>query len=151
MSRRRWIVAGCVLALVVGLEVAVRIAQTGRSRVQIINAGATPIENLVVSYAGTRIRLGSLPPGATGYAYLSGQEKGTLDLAFTQAGNPLTGFQVADYDPRALGRDGLEQVLEVKSDMVTKYLDDAGSITPLSRLLDRIRDWIHGELDQARL
>lgn len=151
MSRRRWVVVVCVLALMLGLEVAVRVAQSGRSRVKIINAGATSIDNLVVSYAGTRISVGSVPAGETAYAFVSGLDKGTLELAFTQAGNPMAGFQVTDYDPRALGRDELEQVLEIKTDQVTKYLDDAGAISPLSRLLEKIRDWVLGELDQARL
>jgi hypothetical protein len=151
MSRRRWILLGCVLVLVVGLEVAVWWAQSGRNRVKIINSGLTPIQNLVVSYAGTKVSLGGLEPGETGYAYLSGREKGTLDLAFTQAGNPMAGFQITDYDPRVLRRDGLEQVLDIKVNQVTKYMDDAGASSAMGRLYERLRDWVADEFDSARL
>jgi hypothetical protein len=151
MSRRYWIVLSFILALVLGLEVAVRLAQSARSRVRIINAGTTPIENLIVSYAGSRVSVGNLQPGETGYAHLSGGAKGKLDLAFTQKGNPMAGCQIADYDPRALGRDGLEQVIEIKADQVTRYMDDAEATTPLTRLRDRVRDWVSAELDVSKL
>jgi hypothetical protein len=151
MSRRRWIQLSCLLALIVGLEVAVWLAQSSRTRVRIINQGLTSIENLVVSYAGTKVSVGNLASGETGYAYLSGFEKGTLELAYTQEGNPMAGFQITDYDPRALRRDSLEQVLEIKANQVTKYMDDAGANSAMSRLFDRVRDWVAAEFDPARL
>ena len=41
----------------------------------------------------------------------------------------MSGFQIADFDPRAMRRDGLRQVLTIMPNQVMKYMDDA-------RLLD---------------
>jgi len=151
MSRRKWILLCSLVALAAGLEIVVLFTQSARTRVRIINAGATKIEDLLVSYAGSKIRVGDIAPGETGYAHLSGNEKGTLELAFTQAGNPMSGFQVADYDPSTLRASSLEQVLEIKVDQVARYMEDAGATTPLSRLRDRIANWMSAELDSSRL
>ncbi len=151
MSRRKWIVLVCVIALAAALEIVVLLAQSARTRVRIINAGATKIENLVVSYSGSKVSVGELSPGETGYAHLSGNQKGTLELAFTQVGNPMSGFQVPDYDPATLRESSLEQVLEIKADQVTRYMEDAEATTPLSRLRDRIVNWVSAELDPRRL
>jgi hypothetical protein len=81
---------------------------------------------------------------------LTGSAKGTLTLSFTQAGNPMAGFQIPDFDPRAMRRDGLKQVLQVMPNQVVKYMDDEDYSTPMGRLGGRITDWISAELEIAR-
>ena len=78
---------------------------------------------------------------------LSGQRKGTLNLSFKQRDNPMAGFQIADYDPHALRRDGLEMVLLVNKNQVGKYLDDQRSTTPIGRLMERFESEVSRELD----
>ena len=66
------------------------------------------IENLVVSFPGSQVAVGSLAGGESAQVWLSGREKGTLSLSFTQAGNPMSGFQIPDFDPDEMRRDGLQ-------------------------------------------
>ena len=47
-------------------------------------------------------------------------------------------------------RDGLQLVVHVRANEVTKYMDDEESSTPMSRLGDKISDWIASELDPRR-
>ena len=109
-----------------------------------------PIENLVVSYGGSRVGVGTLPAGENTLVWLTGSKKGTLSLEFNQARNPMSGFQIADFDPRSMRRDGQRQVLTIMPNQVMKYMDDAEYSTPLSRLGGRISDWVSAELDLTR-
>ena len=150
MSRRAQTVLIGLIILLVGVEIVVRIVQPSRTSVQIVNAGDTPIENLVVVYGGSRVGVGTLPAGESTQVWLTGSGKGTLSLEFTQAGNPMSGFQIADFDPRSMRRDGLKQVLTIMPNQVMKYMDDEDYSTPLGRLGGRISDWVSAELDPTR-
>ena len=99
MSTRARIIVIGIVVLVLGVEIAVRFSGGSKTCVQIINKGDTPIEDLVVSFPGSEIGVGSVPPGESVHVWLSGRRKGTLTLAFKQAGNPTSGFMVDDYDP----------------------------------------------------
>ena len=94
MSRRSWIIVICVLALLLAIEIVVRFSGQSKAGVKIVNDGQAAIEDLVVSFSGSRVALGSLAGGDSAQAWLSGRQKGTLSLSFTQAGNPMSGFQV---------------------------------------------------------
>lgn len=150
MSPRARMVLIVLIVLIVGIEVAVRLSRTSRSSVEIANVAEVPIENLVVSFAGSQVGVGNVAAGDTTHVWLSGIEKGTLSISFTQAGNPMSGFQVPDFDPGNMRRDGLKLVLHIKPNEVMKFLDDEETSTPLGRLRDRIRDWVSAELDPAR-
>lgn len=150
MSRRIRMVLIGLAVLVVGGEVLVRLMMPARTSVRIINSGTSPIENLVVVFGGSRVGVGTLPAEASTLVWLSGSKKGTLALEFTQAGNPMSGFQITDFDPRSLHRDGLKQVLDIMSNQVMKYVDDEEYPSPLGRLGGRIGDWISAELGLAR-
>lgn len=150
MSRRAGIILISAIVLILGIEVALRLSQTSRSSVEIANVGEVAIENLVVSFGGSQVGVGNLALGDTTHVWLSGIEKGTLSLSFTQAGNPMSGFLVPDFDPRSMRRDGLRLVLHIKPNEVMKFMDDEETSTPLGRLGDRIRDWVSLELNPAR-
>jgi hypothetical protein len=150
MSRRTWIILFSLAALLLGIEVVFRFVDSSRAGIQIVNDGTTAIENLIVSFPGSRVAVGSLAPGESGHVWLSGHEKGTLELSFTQAENPMSGFQIPDYDPQEMRRDGLKMVIHVRPNEVMKYMDDEGSSTPLGRLGDSMSDWITSELDLRR-
>lgn len=150
MSRRvQIILIGLIVLLVLG-EIVFRFTRPSRTSVQIINAGDTPIENLVVIYAGSRVGVGTVPAGENTQVGLTGQAKGMLSLEFTQKGNPMSGLQIADFDPRSMHRDGLRQVLTIMPNQVMKYMDDDTDTTPLGRLGNRISDWVSAELEFPR-
>jgi hypothetical protein len=150
MSRRAGIVLISVIVLILGIEVAVRLAGNSRTGVEIANLGDTMLENLVVSFGGSQVGVGNVAPGDTAHVWLSGTEKGTLSLSFIQAGNPLSGFLVPEFDPQSLRRDGLRMVLQIKPNDVRKFMDDEVASSPLSRLRDRIGDWVSAELSSLR-
>ena len=146
MFNRIRIILITVIILILGIEVAVRFSSVSKTCVEIINKGDSMIENLVVSFAGSQVAVGSLPSGESTHVWLSGSQKGTLTLAFTQLGNPMSGFMVTDFDPRLMRRDGLKMVLQVKPNEVEKYMEDDESSTPVGRLGDRLRQWIAAEV-----
>jgi hypothetical protein len=150
MSRRACIALVSMTILILGLEIAVRFSQSARTGIEIINAGDSLLQNLVITFEGSHVVVGDVAAGQSAHVWLSGIAKGTLTLSFTQAGNPMSGFQIADFDPRSIRRDGLKQVVQIKSNEVVKYMDDEESSTPLARLRDRIRDWVSAELDPFR-
>jgi len=150
MSRRTWIILISVVALLLGIELVVRFSVSSRAGVQIVNEGGAVLENLIVSFPGSRVAVGNLPGGDSARVWLSGHGKGTLALSFTQAGNPMSGFQIPDFDPREMHRDGLRLVIHVRPNEVMKYMDDEESPAPISRLGDKISDWISSELTLPR-
>ncbi len=150
MSRSAGIVLISVIVLILGIEVAVRLSGNSRTGVEIANLGDTMLENLVVSFGGSRVGVGNVAPGDSAHVWLSGIEKGTLSLSFTQAGNPLSGFLVPEFDPLSMRRDGLRMVLQIKPNDVRRFMEDEVASSPLSRLRDRIGDWVSAELSPLR-
>jgi hypothetical protein len=150
MSTRARIILIGVIIIVLGVEIAVRFSGGSKTCVQIVNKGDTSLENLVVSFPGSEIGVGSIQAGESVRVWLSGRRKGTLTLAFKQAGNPTSGFMVDDYDPPFMRRGGLKMVLNVKPNEVEKYMEDDESSTPLGRLGNRLSEWISGELVPLR-
>jgi hypothetical protein len=139
-----------VIVLILGIEVAVRLSRNSRAGVEIVNLGEAAIENLVVSFGGSQLGVGHVAPGDTTRVWLSGTEKGPLSMSFTQAGNPMSGFLVPEFDPRSMRRDGLRLVLQIKPNEVLRFMDDEVSSTPLGRLRDRLTDWVSLELYPLR-
>lgn len=146
MSRRAHIVLISVIVLALGIELVVWLLQGSRTSVEIANLGATAIEELVVTYGGSKVAVGHLGPGDTTRVTLSGSEKGSLSLSFTQSGNPMSGFLLPDFDPRSMRRDGLRLVLQIKPNEVVKFMDDETTSSPLGRLRERIGDYVSLEL-----
>ena len=146
MSRRARIVLVSVIVLALGIELCVWLLQGSRTSVEIANLGATAIEELVVTFGGSKVGVGHLGPGDTTRVALSGNEKGSLSLSFTQSGNPMSGFLVPDFDPRSMRRDGLRLVLQIKPNEVVKFMDDETASTPLGRLRERISESVSLEL-----
>lgn len=150
MSRRARIVLISVIVLILAIEVAVRLSQNTRSGVEIVNLGEAPIEKLVVSFGDSQVGVGKVAPADSAHVWLSGAGKGNLSLSFTQAGNPQSGFLVTDFDPRTMSRDGLRLVLQIKPNEVERFMEEELPSTPLTRLRDRIGDWLAAELSPLR-
>ncbi|QEH38499.1 hypothetical protein OJF2_71020 [Aquisphaera giovannonii] len=142
MSRRsRIILVAVVLALAVGGEVAVRYARGARGNVQVVNAGAEPLEGLVVAFGGGKVAVGRLPAGDSARIRLEGDSPGPIELEFAQRGNPLNSLRVEDYDPRESNGKGVRTVIEIRPGEVSKYMEDDDTLTPAGRIRDRILEW----------
>jgi hypothetical protein len=151
MNRRRWTsIAALLLLLVVAAEVVVRIWKSPRGCVQIINGGTTAIEDLVVSYENTKVRVGRLAAGESTHVYFTAAKLGPLDLSFKQEGNPMAGFRIADYDPASNLRDGLKLVLEVKNNFVQRSVDDDETTKAHDALLERLKGWLAPDVKASR-
>lgn len=149
MSRKKAILVGVlILILAVGLELAFRSGDAGTGSAQVANEGNDPIEDLVVSYAGTSVNLGRLAPGEKRNAWFSAAGRRTIKLEFTQKGNPMKGFQVDDFDPAEHRRDGSRLVLVVKNTQLERYVEPDESNKSAPRMLDRLMDWIKAELHE---
>ena len=57
------------------------------------------MEDLVVSYADTKVTRDTLAVGQTTKVWFSAAGRGRLSLDFTQKDNPMKGFKVEEFDP----------------------------------------------------
>jgi hypothetical protein len=147
VNRRKWMVVAAGLVLLAGAaEITVRRWKAPKGCVQIVNQGDTAIEDLVLSYSGTRVRAGRVGAGQSSHVWFTAGKLGALNLQFKQKGNPLTGFQVADYDPASNIQDGLKLVLVVKKDLVERSVDDDDGVKARETLIERVKDWLLPEL-----
>jgi hypothetical protein len=141
---------GAILLLLAGAaEMMVRPWKASKGCVQIVNQGDAGIEDLVLSYSGTKVRVGHVAAGQSSQAWFTAGNLGPLKLEFLQKGNPLTGFQVADYDPASNIRDGVKLVLFVKKDQVERSVDDDDSVKARETVIERVKDWLAPELKEA--
>src|SRR5206468_6321148 len=117
--------------------------------VQIVNQGQGKMDDLIVSYADTQVTLGRLGVGQSAHIWLTAGPKGPLRLDFRQEANALSGFQIPDFDPHQNSRDGFKLVLIVKSNEIQRFMDDDAR-NDGETLGDRIKRWIHSEIDPSR-
>lgn len=131
-----------VLVLAAGAaEMAVHPWRASTGCVQIVNQGDVAIEDLVLSYSGTKVRLGRLGAGESSQAWFSAAKLGPLDLAFRQKGNPLPGFRVEDFDPATNIREGLKLVLYIKNDRVERAVDDDDTVKARENTIQKLMNW----------
>jgi hypothetical protein len=150
LNRQKWIIVAITLVVLAGAaEFAVQPWKTPKGCVQIVNQGDAPIEDLVLSYAGTKVVVGRVAVGQSSHAWFTGDKLGPLDLDFKQKGNPMTGFQIADFDPASNIRDGLKMVLFVKNDQIQRSVDDDDTVKARENLIERVKLWLLPELKQA--
>ena len=135
-----------LLLLTVGAELVVRPWNPSKACVRIVNQGDAALEDLVVVYRETKIRLGRLGSGETTNAWFSAAEKGPVTLEFNQDGNPLKGFQIPDFDPVDNISNGFKLVLVLKKDQVERFMDDDPTRTPLKTLMDNVKAWFESEI-----
>ncbi|HKI16870.1 MAG TPA: hypothetical protein VKA15_03280 [Isosphaeraceae bacterium] len=147
MNRQKWMIIAAVLFLMAAAaELTVQPWKAPKGCVQVVNQGDAAIEDLVLSYSGTKVRLGRVGAGQSIQAWFTAAKLGRLDLEFKQKGNPLSGFVVADYDPASNLRDGLKLVLCVKNDRVERSVDDDDLVKARETLIERVKNWLVPEL-----
>jgi hypothetical protein len=139
MTRRTWIILGVLIVLLtIGAELLVRPWNPSRGSVQVDNQGDAAMDDLILSYGGTKVRVGALGAGRSTNVWFTAVGKDTLSLEFNQKGNPMKGFQVQEFDPAENLGNGLKLILLVKNNRVERFMDDDLSTTPLKSLLESI-------------
>ena len=96
------------------------------------------MDDLVLSYSGTTLRPGSLESGQSTQAWFSPSGPGLLRLGFSQKGNGLKGFELADFDPSKNHRSGSMLVLVVKTNQVERFVEADDRLSSPQGLFDRI-------------
>jgi hypothetical protein len=152
MTRRKWIILGVLLLLLtLGAELLVRPWNSSKGRVQVDNQGDAPMDDLVVSYRGSEVRVGRVATGELANVWFTVGGKGMLTLEFNQKGNPMKGFQLEDFDPAENLANGFKIVLVVKNNRVERFMeDDHSTPTPLQSLLEGISGLFDSELPPKR-
>ena len=137
MTRRKWIILGALLVLLtIGAELLVRPWNSSKGCVQVVNQGDAAMDDLILSYGDTKVRVGRLGAGQSTNVWFTAAGKGTLSLEFNQKGNPMKGFQVQDFDPAENVANGFKLVLVVKNNRVERFMEDDESTTPLKSLME---------------
>jgi hypothetical protein len=132
--------------LTIGAELFVRPWNSSKGCVQVVNQGDGPMEDLILSYGETKVRVAGLAAGQSTNAWFTARGKGTLSLDFNQKGNPMKGFQVEDFNPADNLANDFKLVLIVKSDRVERFMDDDHSpTTPLKSLVENVTGWFYPE------
>lgn len=124
-----------ILGLLVAAEVGFQLLMGDRVAVEVHNEGLDPVEGLVVSLGGERVEVPRIAPGAATLVRLGGDRPLTLILRFQQRGNALGTFELPGFDPSQLRKDGMKQVIRLRSNEVERYLDDDDQpATPAGKL-----------------
>jgi hypothetical protein len=140
--KRNLIVAGSLLLLVVTAEVALNLLRPPLARVQIVNEGASAIEDLQVVYGGQEVGVARIGPGESARLTFAGWRSRDLKLRFQQPDNALTGFDVAEFDPPALSRDGMKLVITVKPNTFERGMEDDAAPSPRGRIVEVLGRWL---------
>jgi hypothetical protein len=140
--KRNLIVAGSLLLLVVSAEVALNLFHPPLARVQIVNEGRTAIEDLQVLYGRQEAGVIRIRPGESAHLSFAGWRRRDLKLKFQQPDNALTGFEVAEFDPPALSRDGLKLVITVKPNTFERGMEDDALPSPRGRIFEVLGSWL---------
>jgi hypothetical protein len=151
MTRRRLIiVASLAVVLLAAVEVTLRQWVNQKTCVQIINQSGEVMDDLIVTYAESKLPAGRLPVGQSTHVWLTMGPKGPLRIDFRQKNNGLGGFQVPDFDPGLNLRDGFKLVLVVKNNEIQRFVEDDGSLRAEEELLHRIKRWMSDEPEPAK-
>ena len=151
MPRRRWIIALAILiSSLVALEVFVRRWERPKATLQIINQGGGIMEDLVVSYADTRMAVGTLLKGQSVHLSLTAGPLGPLRLEYRQKSNALQGLEIPDYDPAQNIRDGFKQVIVVGINQLQRYAEEDDTQKDRKTLGETIMEWFQSDLEPVK-
>jgi hypothetical protein len=145
-SRWKWFLLGAVV-LLAAAELALNALKTPVALVRVVNRGDYPITDLSLSTGASRTSAVRVEPGQSEVFQMGSRGKAALVLKFHQFDNPLSGFEVPDFDARRQRRDGSVLVLEVRPNEVVRYHEPDDTPGRWERIGARVRD----TLDEAKL
>ncbi len=140
--RKRTVIIALVVLLAIAAELAYRRSNHGKGAVSIVNQTGSGLENLVVSYEGTRLAVGRLAPGKSTTVRFTAGGAGTLGLDYDLKGSPVQGFQISDFDPAQLLHDSFKLVLTVRDNEVERGMEDDEKNPQNQSLIDLTMDWV---------
>ncbi len=139
--------------IAIGVVVLLSVVEFGLSHyrgtlgcVMFVNEGAEPIENLRVVLDDQVAEVSRIEAGASAKIYLSGHGKNILRVKYRQKGSPLTGFEIAEFDPDALVKESFQLVLRIRPNEFERYQDDADP-SLLERFTSRFKRWFMTSLE----
>ncbi|MDR3634425.1 MAG: hypothetical protein P4L84_11520 [Isosphaeraceae bacterium] len=145
-SRWKWVLLGVVL-LLVAAELALNALKSPTALVRIVNRGDYPITDLTLSTGASQAEAARIEPEQSVVFQLTGRGKNPLVLKFHQFNNPMTDFEIPEFEPRRLRREGAILVLELGTKEVVRYQEPDDSPSRWQRLGERVRN----TLDEAKV
>ena len=147
-SKRTLIVVGIVV-FVVGLELGLSALKAPEGTVRIVNVGDTPITDMQLVLGDSKVSVAPIPPQGSMDVPMSGRENLELNVTFKQLDNALGGFQVADFDARAMRRDHTMLVLEIRTNEFVRSQMPDETPTTFGRLARKVSSWFGDEPPDA--
>jgi hypothetical protein len=146
--KRRYIILG-VLLLLVGAEVGLNAVRVRTAAVKVVNMGDEPIVDLVVVCGDSRAAVERISPSQSVVVRLGGRGKKPLKLSYQQLGNAMSGFEVPDFNPGELSRDGSALVLEIRNNEFTRSHEPDETPGTLGRLGRNVWGWFEEESEPS--
>ena len=144
-SRWKWVLLGVVL-LLIAAEFGLKALTPPTALVRIVNRGDYPITGLVISTGTSRTGSARIEAGQSEVFRLSQWGKSPLLLKFTQFNNPLSDFELPEFEPRRLHRERSVLVLEVRGNEIVRYQEP--DETPGQ--WDHVLTWARNSLDATK-
>jgi hypothetical protein len=150
MSKPKGLLISVVVLLsLVGLELVLSSLKPPDAAVRITNMGETPIVDMRITFGDGVVVVGTIAPQDSAVVHFSGRKKDALKVSFSQLDNPLSGFEVADFDPSALRRQGRELALEIRMNEYSRAQVTDETPTTLSRLTQNLWSWFGADVEPS--
>ena len=133
-----------LIALLVGGELGFEWWRGSEAVVAVENAGTTPIEDFVLLHGGGKSSIPLIAPGSSVRIFINGRDSAPLSFNFRQVGNPLNSFELPEFSPAQLERDGLMLNVRILPDGQVERFGDLNDDTgpPLTRRYRAFRAWL---------
>jgi|GEM_PF-2504621 len=135
-----------VLLLLGTIEVGLSYYRGSLGCVLVINEGTEPIEDLRLLLNGEEAKVTWIEAGGAAKVYLGGSGKNDLKLKYRQRGSPLTGFEIAGFEPEALAKDGFRLELRIRPDEFERSFEDEDP-SMLVRVASGAKRWLVESLE----
>ena len=150
MSKPRGLLIFVLVVLsLVGLELILSGLKPPDAAVRITNMGETPIVEMRIAFGDSVVAVGTIAPQESTVVHFSGRKKGVLKVSFNQLDNPLSGFEVADFDPSALRGQGNALALEIRMNEYSRAQVTDESPTTLGRLTQNLWSWFGADAEPS--
>ena len=133
-----------MIALLAAGEVAFEWWRGSEAVVVVENAGTAPIEDFVLTHGDSKSSIPLIAPGSSVRIFINGGGARPLAFNFRQVGNPLNSFELQEFSPAQLERDGLMLNVRILSNGEIERFGDQynDSGLPLTRHYRAFRTWL---------
>ena len=138
--KRNLVIASFLLSLVIA-EVGLTRLRAPVGHVRVINQGTTPLEEVRLISGASAATIARIEPGNSALVSLAGRGVAPLSVTFSQKDNPLTNFELPDFDPAALQTEGSCLVLGIRPNECERY-HEAVDPSQFTQLSDQAINWL---------